>query len=59
MRFWVELPLEQWIEIHEERHHAHPWSVVIGGFVRARYTTREEAETLVAKLHQAFEEPER
>jgi hypothetical protein len=55
MRFWADFPLEQWIEIREEQNHLHPWAVVIAGFVRARYTKKEEAEGLVDRIHKAFE----
>ncbi len=54
MMFWADFPLEQWIEIQEDPSHLHPWSVVITGFVRARYTTKEEAEGLVDRIHAAF-----
>ncbi len=54
MRFFVDFPLEQWIVIQKDPHHLHPWSVVIGSFVRARYTTQEEAKELVKRLHEAF-----
>lgn len=58
MRFWVDFPLEQWIQVREDKHHKHPWYVEIAGWVRARYTTEKEARDLVDRIHKAFEEPE-
>jgi len=56
MRFWTDLPLEDWIYILETPHHKHPWCVVVGGGTRAVFTTRKEAEALRDRLLTAFAE---
>ena len=56
MRYWVDLPLEQWIYVAEEPHHLHPWGVYVGGAKRAQFTTEEEALALQHRLFKAFEE---
>lgn len=53
MRFWFEDP-DQWVYVEKERYHQHPWSVVIGLFVRARYTTKREADECARQLKAAF-----
>jgi len=56
MRYWLDLPLAQWIYIQEDKYHRHPYAVMIGGYVRARYTTKSEANDLVKRIYSAFEE---
>jgi hypothetical protein len=57
MRFWADMPLEQWIYITETPQHTHPWGVDVCGATRAIFTNREEAEALRDRLIKAFEEP--
>ena len=54
MRAWTDLPLAQWIYVKPD---AGMWAVIVGDYVRARYTSRDEAEALEERLRQAFEEP--
>ena len=55
MIFWAALPTEQWIYVLRERHHKHPWAVIVGGRVRARCTEQYEADEIAVTLRQAFE----
>lgn len=59
MRFWADLPLEQWIYVRREVLHTAPYAVMVGDYVRARYTTEAEADALVERLREAMEELER
>jgi hypothetical protein len=58
MRFWADLPSEQWIYVAEELHHLHPWGVYVCSAKRAQFTTEKEAVALRDRLLKAFEEPE-
>lgn len=55
MRFWADLPVAQWVKKRHEPHHKAPWCVIVGGSVRARYTTEAEADALVEKIVAAVE----
>ena len=52
---WFELPTEQWISVERDRHHRAPWGVTVGGFFRARVTTRERAEEIARQLRDVIE----
>ena len=54
MRYWVETPIEQWVRVREEPLHSHPWAIVIGDFVRARYTTEAEALACQQRVKRAL-----
>ena len=54
MIFWLDKPLEQWIYVTKEKHHKHPWSVMVGGSVRARCTREGEAKILVERMKAAI-----
>jgi hypothetical protein len=56
MRFFVDFPLEQWIGVYKEKFSKYPWTVIVGGSVRARYSTEREANELKKKLFEAFEQ---
>lgn len=54
MIFWSERPVNQWIYVHLDGMHKHPWCVMVGNFVRARCTTEKEASTIVVAMQEAF-----
>lgn len=55
MRTWLDLPLAQWIYARPD---GGTWAVVVGDYVRARFTEQGEAEALVERLREAMEELE-
>jgi hypothetical protein len=56
MRFFIDFPLEQWVYIKKEKFSKYPWAVVVGGSIRAKYSTEREANELKRKLFEAFEQ---
>ncbi len=51
--YWSE-PVAQWLEVREEPFHVAPWAVVVGGYVRARYTKEAEAREVERRVADAF-----
>lgn len=43
---WLDWPPYQWITIEEDPYNVGRWCVVIGGYVRARFSVKSEAEQL-------------